>query len=268
MITGTGLRFSRGDKVILNDIDLSFPTNSTVGILGPNGSGKTTLLRCLFGALPLDAGVVEIDGVPLKKLDKKQRAVKLSVVTQEHESELPMTIAELAMLGRMPYLGLTGRPSAEDEQIVTEALTDVGAIHLATRDFSQLSGGEKQRTLIARALAQRSEHILLDEPTNHLDIQYQHDILYLLSNLSGTTVMVLHDLNLAAQYCDRIMFLKDGMVVADGPTSDVLIPEIVEYVYRLPVRRIPQDDGFSLIFRRATKEFLEELDSRKPISMS
>lgn len=259
MIQGTGITFKRGSRTILDDVDITINDGRTMGLVGPNGSGKTTLLRCLFGSLNPDSGQVLIDDTPLKDLDKKTLAHKLSVVTQEHESDMPVSIAELVMLGRLPYLGLTGRPTAEDEAIVEKSLRDVGALHLATRDFSQLSGGEKQRSLIARGLTQQSQHILLDEPTNHLDIRFQYDIMDLIASLPGAAVVVLHDLNLAARYCDDIMVIHDGTVVVEGPTDKVLVPEILEPVYRLPVQRVDTGDGFMLIFRKADEDFLANL---------
>ncbi|STC98976.1 ABC transporter ATP-binding protein [Corynebacterium renale] len=259
MVEGTGITFTRGSRTILEDVNITIKDGRTMGLVGPNGSGKTTLLRCLFGSLNPDSGQVLIDGTPLKDLDKKTLAHKLSVVTQEHESDMPVSIAELVMLGRLPYLGLTGRPTEEDEAIVEQSLRDVGAIHLATRDFSQLSGGEKQRSLIARGLTQQAQHILLDEPTNHLDIRFQYDIMDLIAHLPGAAVVVLHDLNLAARYCDDLMVFHDGKVVIEGPTSDVLVPEVLEPVYRLPVERIDTGDGFILTFRKADEEFLANL---------
>lgn len=259
MIEGTGIRFRRGKRTILHDIDITVQDGRVLGLVGPNGSGKTTLLRCLFGSLKPDTGTVTVDGEALGEMNKKVLAHKLSVVTQEHESDMPVSIAELVMLGRLPYLGLTGKPTSEDEAIVEKSLRDVGAIDLATRDFSALSGGEKQRALIARGLAQRSTHLLLDEPTNHLDIRFQYDVMDLIALLPCASVVVLHDLNLAARYCDDVMLIHDGRVVATGPTEDVLRPELLEPVYRLPVRRIATEDGFVLTFRKASAKFLDEL---------
>lgn len=259
MIEGTGICFARGSRTILHNVDITARDGRVLGLVGPNGSGKTTLLRCLFGSLRPDAGTVTVDGIPLAELNKKETAHKLSVVTQEHESDLPVSIAELVMLGRLPYLGLTGNPTAEDEAIVEQSLRAVGALHLATRDSSELSGGEKQRALIARGLTQRSTHVLLDEPTNHLDIRYQYDIMHLIASLPCASIVVLHDLNLAARYCDDIMVIHDGRVVTVGPTDDVLTPEILEPVYRLPVEKAPTTHGFVLTFAKADDEFLHNL---------
>lgn len=259
MIIGTGIRFQRGKRTILHDIDITVQDGRVLGLVGPNGSGKTTLLRCLFGSLKPDTGTVTVDGEPLGEMNKKVLAHKLSVVTQEHESDMPVSIAELVMLGRLPYLGLTGKPTSEDEAIVEKSLRDVGAIDLATREFSALSGGEKQRALIARGLAQRSTHLLLDEPTNHLDIRFQYDVMDLIASLPCASVVVLHDLNLAARYCDDVMLIHSGRMVATGPTEDVLRPELLEPVYRLPVHRIETEDGFVLTFQKAGAKFLDEL---------
>lgn len=263
MITGTGITFTRGSRTILDGIDITAHDGRVLGLVGPNGSGKTTLLRCLFGSLTPDSGTVLIDSTPLRELNKKELAHDLSVVTQEHESDLPVSIAELVMLGRLPYLGLTGRPTEEDEFIVEESLKSVGALHLATREFSALSGGEKQRALIARGLAQRARHILLDEPTNHLDIRFQYDIMDLVSTLPCAIIVVLHDLNLAARYCDDLLVLHEGRLVTCGPTEEVLVPEVIEPVYRLPVKRIETSLGIVLTFDKASKEFLANV---KPVT--
>ena len=161
----------------------------------------------------------------------------------------PLTVADTVLLGRAPHLATFQRPSRDDHRIAAAALTRVGVRHLADRVFAGLSGGEKQRVLIARALTQQADHLLLDEPTNHLDIRYQHEVLQLVRRLEVTTVVVLHDLNLAARYCDELVLLDAGRVAAAGTPDAVLRPEVLEPVYGIGVRRVPTDDGVQLLFR-------------------
>ncbi len=258
MIHGNNISYSYGRTIVVDGVTISVPEHGTVGLVGPNGSGKTTLLRTLYGSLNPDGGQVTVNNRPLHKVPRKALSRTLAVVAQEHASDLPMVVADLVMLGRMPHQGLASRPSAEDERIVGAALHHVGVFHLANRNFSDLSGGERQRVLIARALAQEATHILLDEPTNHLDIRYQHDVLSLLAGLPTSCVVVLHDLNLAARYCDHVLIMQDGRVVAQGAPSEVFTPEILEPVYGIQVRRFDIDGETNLIFRQQTRQVVSE----------
>ena len=151
------------------------------------------------------------------------------------------------MLGRLPHQGFTAQATSTDRRIVVDALESVGLTDLASRDVAVLSGGERQRALIARALAQQTRHVLLDEPTNHLDIRFQQEVLELVSGLPGAAV-VLHDLNLAARYCDRIVVLERGRVVASGRPEEVLTPEVLEPVYGVRVKRVELDGEMHLLF--------------------
>lgn len=250
MITADGIAFSYGKVPVLTAANVTATAGEVVGLIGPNGSGKTTLLRTLYASLSPSAGEVSLDGTPLASLNQKALATRLSVVVQEGSGEMPMTVAETVMLGRSPHLGTFQRHSQNDYQIAAEALTKVGTRHLADRVFSGLSGGEKQRVLIARALAQQADHILLDEPTNHLDIRYQHEVLQLVRALGVTTIVVLHDLNLAARYCDTVLLLDGGRITASGTPDEVLRPEILEPVYKIGVQRVVTDDNsVQLLFK-------------------
>ncbi|WP_241249887.1 ABC transporter ATP-binding protein [Rhodococcus sp. X156] len=234
---------------MLAGIDLTAQQGQVVGLLGPNGSGKTTLLRTLYASLRPSAGAVHLDGRDVAALGARQIAREVAVVVQEHSSDLPLRVADMVLLGRTPHRGTFERHRAEDHRIAADALARVGVAHLAGRQYAELSGGEKQRVLIARALTQQATHLLLDEPTNHLDIRYQHEILDLVRGLESTSVVVLHDLNLAALYCDQVALLHDGQVVAAGTPHEVLTPEILEPVYEVGVRRIPLGEQFQLAFR-------------------
>jgi iron complex transport system ATP-binding protein len=228
------------------------PPGRVLGLIGPNGSGKTTLLRLLYGALASPTGSVTVDGDRLAALPPRAAARRLAVVVQESGGESSMTVAEMVLLGRGPHLSAFQRTRSEDHTVAAQALDRVGATHLAARSFGGLSGGERQRVLIARALAQQSTHLLLDEPTNHLDIRYQHEVLGLVADLAHdlhtTTVVVLHDLNLAARYCDDLVLLGAGGVAAAGPVDEVLVPDVLEPVYDIGIERLEADGRLHLLF--------------------
>ncbi len=253
MISASGLRFFYGRRRILDAVDLDAPQGRVLGLVGPNGSGKTTLLRTLYASLKPKHGAVLIDGEQLGTLSAREVARRVAVVVQETPGDLPLLVSDMVLLGRTPHRSAFAGRRGDDEHVAAAALEQVGALHLAGESFDGLSGGERQRVLIARALAQESTHLLLDEPTNHLDVRYQHEVLDLarqLATMGGRTVIVvLHDLNLAAGYCDQVLLLNHGAVVAAGTPAEVLTPEHLEPVYEVAVRRIELDDGFQLVFR-------------------
>nr|WP_246394766.1 ABC transporter ATP-binding protein [Corynebacterium anserum] len=247
------VRFSQARLPTLQNVSLTIPSGqqrTVIGVVGPNGSGKTTLLKALLGALPLEVGEVFLHGKVASKMSRKAVARKVSLVAQDPDPAIPLRVEELVMLGRMPHAGIGGPGAARDRQVVQEALACVGAERLAGRFLSTLSGGERQRVLIARALAQHTDVVLLDEPTNHLDIRYQHDVLQLLRVLPVSALVVLHDLNLAAQYCDVIHVMNKGRIVASGSPREVLTPEILEPVYGVTVETIDVRGRLHLLFGR------------------
>ncbi len=249
MLKATNLSFSYGQKRVLNEVSLTFNDGEIVGLIGPNGSGKTTLLRCLYGALRPDTGQVEVDGQRLGSLRQMQIAQRIAVVVQEVSRDLPLTVADVVLMGRTPHHRPFQRQTETDWEIATDALVQVGALDLAQRQFSSLSGGEKQRVLIARGLTQQCPYLLLDEPTNHLDIHYQHEVLRLVQQLAPTSVVVLHDLNLAAQYCDRLVLLDRGEMVAYGTPSEVLRPELLELIYLVKMEMVTnRNEDLQLLF--------------------
>lgn len=254
MITASGLRFSYGRTEIIHGIDVAARPGRVLGLIGPNGSGKTTLLRLLHGGLSPATGEVLVDGTPLDEIDRRTISRQISVVVQEAGGETTMSAAEMVLLGRTARLSGFQSTGEADVTAAREALVRVGALRLATRDFAGLSGGEKQRILIARALAQNAAHLLLDEPTNHLDIRYQHEVLGLLRGLPTTTVVVLHDLNLAARYCDDVVLLSEGSVAGAGPVEEVLDPDLLTEVYGIGVRRVDDSDGLHLLFTPLRQE--------------
>lgn len=226
-----GASWSVEAQQIINDVHLHAQPGEFIGLIGPNGSGKSSLLRLIYRIYPPDAGVIRLDGRDIWMMSTKEMARRTAVVAQERASDFDFTVDEIVMMGRTPHKGLFDRDTDEDEMIARDALARVGMLSFARRDFRTLSGGEKQRVLIARALAQHARVLVLDEPTNHLDIRYQLEILDLVRSLGVTTIAALHDLNLAAAYFDRLYLLQAGRIVAHGRPIDVLTPLEIEAVY-------------------------------------
>ncbi|OKI71655.1 ABC transporter ATP-binding protein [Micromonospora sp. CB01531] len=249
MIEATGVSWRYGANPVIDGVSVAARPGRVLGLIGPNGSGKTTLLRLLYGALRSGTGQVMVDGDELSALPSREAARRLAVVVQETGGETALTAAELVLLGRGPHLSTFQRIGRAEHEIAARCLTRVGAAHLGARAFAQLSGGERQRVLIARALAQQATHLLLDEPTNHLDIRYQHEILHLVRNLNTCSIVVLHDLNLAARYCDDLVLLDRGGAVVAGTTEEVLDPEVLEPIYGIGIRRLELDGAIHLLFQ-------------------
>ncbi|GAB2850786.1 ABC transporter ATP-binding protein [Streptomyces deserti] len=218
-------------RLILDGVSLAPGPGSTVGLLGPNGSGKSTLLRLLAGLLAPTAGVVTLDGTPLADVPRRAVARRLAVVEQQVDAQVELTVLDVVRLGRVPHRRAWTPASARDERAVRDALERTGLADRADQPWDTLSGGERQRVQIARALAQEPRELLLDEPTNHLDIHHQLDLLTLVTGLPVTTVVALHDLNLAAMYCDQLVVLHEGRVVAGGTPGDVLTERLIAEVY-------------------------------------
>lgn len=243
MIEARAIDVVRHGTALLDGVSLAAERGEVVGIVGPNGSGKTTLLRSLYGACPIDAGEIILDGAQLSQLSRRAIARRIAVVPQGQPLDGEQSVADLVRLGRLPHQGWFSAARAQDDDAIVMALERVSLLGLARRPLRLLSGGEVQRALIARALCQEADHLLLDEPTNHLDLGYQHEILAFIRGLGLTTVVVLHDLNLAARYCDRLVLLGGGRVVASGTPDTVLSPERIAQIYRVPTTRITAPSG-------------------------
>ncbi|WP_241695162.1 ABC transporter ATP-binding protein [Streptomyces sp. C] len=221
---------------LLHGVDLTARPGETVGVVGPNGSGKTTLLRCVYGTLRPTAGRVLLDGADAAALGAKERARRVAVVPQDATGTFGLTVREVVAMGRSPHKRFWEQDGPEDRRQVAAALETVGAAGYAERRFEELSGGERQRALVARALVQEPGLLALDEPTNHLDIRYQLEVLGLVRGLPATALLVLHDLNLAASFCDRLYVLSAGRVVAAGPPGEVLDEALLAEVYGVRTR--------------------------------
>jgi iron complex transport system ATP-binding protein len=226
-----GVSWSVAGARIVHDVGLHCAPGSFVGLIGPNGSGKSSLLRCIYRVLQPDAGAIALDNTDIWSLSAREAAQRIAVVLQDHGGEFDFSVREMVLMGRAPHKRLLERDTAADLEIVDQALAQVGLAGLAQRSYPTLSGGEKQRVLLARALAQRTRCLVLDEPTNHLDVYYQLEVLDLVRELRLTTIAALHDLNLAALYCDRLYVLKAGRLVASGPPEMVLTPALLYEVY-------------------------------------
>jgi iron complex transport system ATP-binding protein len=220
---------------VLDGVSMSAPRGSIVGLIGPNGSGKTTLLRLLNGTLTPSAGGITLDGVPLDGLSRRDLARRVAVVPQDTHVTFDFSAIEIVLMGRYAHLGAFALEGPDDVAIARKALAATGTAALEDRQFATLSGGEKQRVVIASALAQSSDVLLLDEPTTALDIGFQFEITSLLAALNrdrGTTMIVsTHDLNLASTLCTELVLLKGGRVIAQGPTRDVLTTANVRELY-------------------------------------
>ncbi|MEM7030858.1 MAG: ABC transporter ATP-binding protein [Chloroflexota bacterium] len=218
-------------KKIVDAVTLNVAEGEFVGLLGPNGSGKSSLLRTIYRILKPDVGLIELNGANVWQISPREVAREMAVVMQERTGDFDFSVHEIVMMGRNPHKRMFDRDTVHDFQLVDEALSRVDMTDFAQRSFLTLSGGEKQRVLIARALVQQAKFLVLDEPTNHLDIHYQLEILELVKDLGVTTIASLHELNLAAFYCDRLYVLKAGQLVASGTPEAVLRPDLIREVY-------------------------------------
>lgn len=246
ILTVEHLAVSYGKNPVLKDISLALPKSSILGILGPNGTGKTTLLKCLTGLLSPTAGRILVADRPITAYTPQALAKEIGYVPQYTGSGLGSTVTDMVLLGRFPHVGLFRRSyTEEDKAFVFRLLQRLHLEDFAFRDIRQLSGGERQRVFIARALAQEPCLLLLDEPTSSLDPYHQLFVLHLLADAVKergiTVVMTIHDLNLAALFCDRAVFLKDGYLFAEGDIKSVLTVENIRTIYGVDTEITEQD---------------------------
>lgn len=233
------LSFSYSTKPILRQINFSTHAGMICGLLGPNASGKTTLLKCISGVLKPDRGNVFIDDIPVARFSRKAIAGMMAVVPQLVSVAFSFTALQMVVMARLPHLKAFSAPSGKDYHKAENLMAEIGLDHLANRVFNELSGGEKQMTLLARALFQNPRILLLDEPTAHLDFKNQHMILHRVEQITKrrnlTTLVTLHDPNLAARYCPRMVMLKHGQVYQKGTIEDVFEEGTLESIYGLKV---------------------------------
>jgi iron complex transport system ATP-binding protein len=251
LLRAADVTFGYGDRIVLRDVSVDVPAGGFIGIIGPNGSGKTTLLRLLAGMRRPQRGSVVLDGISLAAMPRAEIARRMAVVPQETHLAFDYTVLEVVLMGRYPHLGAFAIEGPRDLALAREALTSTGTLSLQDRMFNTLSGGEKQRVVIASALAQLAPSasssapslssacsaLLLDEPTAALDLKYQLETAALVRDLHArhglTVVMSTHDLNLAASLCNALVLLKNGRVVQRGPVDEVLTPDSVRELYEV-----------------------------------
>lgn len=228
---------------ILKGVSMCAGERETVGVIGPNGSGKSTLLKCIYRILRPSGGAVRLDGKNLPDYTTKESARKIAVVAQHNYYNFDFSVQDVVLMGRAPHKRALDRDNAEDYRIVAQALETVGMASFAQRSFSTLSGGEQQRVILARALAQQTPCLILDEPTNHLDIKYQLQLMDLVKGLERTVITAVHDLNIAAMYCDRLYALKDGKIVGQGTPRELLTPQLIRKVYEVDAQVYEDSHG-------------------------
>lgn len=253
------------EKHILYDIYGEFCEGGFYGILGPNGSGKTSLIRHILRFLDIKEGNINIDNKDIKDYSRKELACSISFVPQNVNMDINFSVYDVVAMGRNPYLKRFQDLSEKDKEIINHAMEVTSCIHLKDKNFSYLSGGESQRVLVARAIAQDTKYLILDEPISHLDIRYQVELMETLKRLNEkenkTIIAILHDLNLSAAYCKDIFLMKDGKVYAKGPVKQVLTKENLKAVYNMnfEIHKMNNKD---------TMFFAPVVDDKKEYSMS
>ncbi|WP_299960002.1 ABC transporter ATP-binding protein [uncultured Modestobacter sp.] len=226
-----GATWAAGGRTVVDGVGFTVPTGGVTGLLGPNGSGKTSLLRGVARLSRLSGGSVRLDGDDVLALPRRALARRVAVMEQDAGTELDLTVADVVGLGRTPHRSLVAAESDADRAAVARAMDRAGVTGLAHRSWPTLSGGERQRVQLARALAQEPELLVLDEPTNHLDVAAQLQLMRLVREIGVTTLAALHDLTLAARFCDELVVLQHGRVAAAGPVAEVLTPRLLADVW-------------------------------------
>ena len=249
MLTVDNLTVAYGERVALRQVSFELQTGQILAVIGPNGAGKSTLIRALSGVIPLQSGTINWDKQDLDALPEHERARLVAVVPQARSLPGAATGWQTVLLGRTPYLDWLGHVSDKDERLVREAMERTSTLDLAERAIGELSGGEQQRLLLARALAQSTPLLLLDEPTTHLDLHYQISLLNLVQSLVHSdpqplgALVVLHDLNLVARYADQVLLRVGGQVRASGSVDAVLSPDILSEAYQIPLEVLRRPGG-------------------------
>ena len=252
------LRFERvsvqlGEQLVLDDVSFALARGEVVGLLGRNGAGKTTVVRAVTGGVDLAGGEIRLDQKPLAEHGERSLARQVASVPQDMHVPFPFTAGEIVLMGRSPYQGLFGFDSPADLDVASRAMSQLGIAHLMGRRIDQLSGGERQLVLIARALTQSPDWLLLDEPTAFLDLQHRIHVLEVVrdfARVGGGALVVSHDLVLAARVCDRLLVLSEGRVLAEGPPKEVMKPQWLEQAFGLPVQVVEGPDGLPLVIPR------------------
>lgn len=235
-VSAQGVTWKIGRRAIVDDVSIDVRPGETLGLLGPNGSGKTSLLRLLAGLRQPHAGRITIEGMDLRNTQRQVIAKRVAFVEQHAATNASLKVIDVVKLGRFPHRSLFSTWSSDDQDAVENALERAGIAGMRDANWQTLSGGEKQRVHIARALAQSPRELILDEPTNHLDIHHQISLLRLVSQLPVTSIIALHDLNHAAMFCDRLLVMRAGRIAAAGSPAEVLTEELLREVFAVNAR--------------------------------
>lgn len=239
-----GIKFNYGSRVTLKDVEMDVERGEVASLVGPNGSGKTTLLKCINKILKPKRGTIILSGKDISKIKLKELACLAGYVPQGTIRSFPATVFDTILLGRRPHVGWG--IGSKDTEVVSELIKSMGLEEMALRDFNELSGGEKQKVLLARALAQEPEVLLLDEPTSNLDLRHQLEVMNLVSSIvkerGVSAIMAIHDLNLASRYSDKVILLRKGEIYAAGKPSSVFNTEIIREIYGVETM-INKDSG-------------------------
>ena len=248
MLRVENLVFEYRHTAILNDIAVTLRQGEMLSIVGPNGTGKTTLLKCIIGILKPQKGVIQINDTDTALMDRMAHARCMGYVPQSTPSKFPLTVFDAVLMGRKPYI--TWKPSKKDLQTVADILKSMDLESIALRDFDQLSGGQKQKVLLARAVAQDTQYLLLDEPTSNLDLKHQLEVLEMIADMvkkkNMAAMLAMHDLNLASRFSDTIVMLKSGRIFCSGKPAQVMTLENIRSVYGVDAHII-QNNGHPYI---------------------
>ncbi|MFY0641960.1 MAG: ABC transporter ATP-binding protein [Bermanella sp.] len=232
LLTAQNLSWHVNTKAIVEDVNFTIKKGQFVGLIGPNGAGKSSLMRCLYRVNVPSTGQVLFEQQDVWQLSAKENAKKMSVILQEHSDHLGLTVRDVVSQGLTPHKSLFQWDDAQDVATINAVMQQMDIAELKHTPFQLLSGGEKQRVMLARALAQNTELVIMDEPTNHLDVHYQTDMMAKVKSLNKTILASFHDLNLAAAFCDHILVLDKGKLVASGTPSQVLTQTLINDVFR------------------------------------
>lgn len=250
-ICATDIKMEIGNNEILKGVSIDSKNREFIGIIGPNGSGKSTLLKCIYRILKPNNGCIMLGEEDISKMSVKESAKKLAVVAQHNYYNFDFSVGEVVLMGRSPHKKSLEPDNSEDYDIVNESLEKVGMLGFKNRSFSTLSGGEQQRVILARALAQQTPCLILDEPTNHLDIKYQLSLLNIVKSLNLTIISAIHDLNIASMYCDRLFVMKNGRIVGMGTPQEVLTKEFIKEIYDIDVEIVyDSKDDMHILYSR------------------
>ncbi len=250
---------------ILDNLSFEVKRNEFLGFIGPNGAGKSSLLRCLFGKNSISSGSLSFNQQAINQYSRRELAQQIAVLIQEPPTQFEMSVFDVVAMGLIPNRPLFSFSTQEDQQTITHALEKVELLNKAQNAFNTLSGGEKQRVMVARAIVQDPKVLILDEPTNHLDIQHQIDVLQLAKEMNITVLLSIHDLNMAAAFCDRLILMKEGRIITSGEPDSVLTRDNLEYVFniRAQVDSHPFHSG-----KRITYDFSPDTQIKKSIISS